>query len=61
MLRLDQVPVVAADDRLTDVLDELGDNDVKRALVLDDGRLVGLLSITDVARALEIGGRRPAV
>jgi hypothetical protein len=25
--------------------------------VLDDGRLVGLLSITDVARALEIGGR----
>jgi Zn-dependent protease/predicted transcriptional regulator len=57
MLRLDQVPVVAADDRLTDVLDELGENDVKRALVLDDGRLVGLLSITDVARALEIGGR----
>jgi Zn-dependent protease/predicted transcriptional regulator len=61
MLRLDQVPVVAADDRLTDVLDELGEADVKRALVLDDGRLVGLLSITDVARALEIGGRRPAV
>jgi predicted transcriptional regulator len=58
MLRLDQVPVVAADDELTDVLEQLGKNDVKRALVLDDGRLVGLLSITDVARALELGGSR---
>jgi predicted transcriptional regulator len=58
MLRLDQVPVVAADDRLTDVVDELGENEVKRALVLDDSRLVGLLSITDVARALKLGGRR---
>ena len=52
MLRLDQVPVLAPDDLATDALDQLGENDVKRALVLEDGRLVGLLSITDVARAL---------
>jgi Zn-dependent protease/CBS domain-containing protein len=55
MLRLDQVPVVAADDRLADVLEQFGANDLNRALVLDDGRLVGLLSITDLARALEVG------
>jgi CBS domain-containing protein len=60
MLRLDQVPVLAPDDQVVDVLDELGESDVQRALVLDDGRLVGLLSITDLARALQIGGyRRP--
>jgi Zn-dependent protease/CBS domain-containing protein len=58
MLRLDQVPVVAPQDRLVDALEELGENDVNRALVLDDGRLVGLLSITDLARALEVGGPR---
>ena len=58
MLRLDQVPVLAPDDQVSDVLDRLGAGDVNRALVLDDGRLVGLLSITDVARALEIGGPR---
>ena len=32
--------------------------DIQRALVLDDGRLVGLLSITDIARALQFGGAR---
>jgi Zn-dependent protease/predicted transcriptional regulator len=58
MLRLDQVPVLAPDDRLTDVIDEFGENDINRALVVEDGRLAGLLSITDVARALELGGRR---
>jgi len=58
MLRLDQVPVVTADDRLVDVLDRLGESDLRRALVLDDGRLVGLLSITDLMRALEVGRAR---
>jgi len=60
MLRLDQVPVVAPGDRVIDVLEQLGQNGVNRALVLDDGRLIGLLSITDLARALEIGGPRPS-
>jgi Zn-dependent protease/predicted transcriptional regulator len=58
MLQLDQVPVLAPDDQVVDALDRLGESDVKRALVLDDGRLVGLLSITDLARALELGGGR---
>ena len=59
MLRLDQVPVLAPDDQVVDVLEELGESDVQRALVLEDGRLVGLLSITDLARALQIAGTRP--
>ena len=58
MLGLDEVPVLAPDDRLTDVADRLGENGVNRALVVEDGRLAGLLSITDVARALELGGSR---
>jgi Zn-dependent protease/CBS domain-containing protein len=58
MLRLDQVPVLAPDDQVVDALDQLGESDVQRALVLDDGRLVGLLSITDLARALQLGGTR---
>jgi Zn-dependent protease/predicted transcriptional regulator len=58
MLRLDQVPVVAADDHLADALERLREDDLRRALVLDDGRLVGLLSITDLARALELRGGR---
>jgi CBS domain-containing protein len=37
---------------------DVGSNDVNRTFVLDDGRLVGLLSITDLARALEVGGPR---
>jgi hypothetical protein len=32
---------------------------VNRALVLDDGHLAGLLSISDLGRALEVG-RPPA-
>jgi len=38
-------------------------DDLRRALVLDDGRLAGLLSMTDVARLIELRehrARRPA-
>jgi Zn-dependent protease/CBS domain-containing protein len=58
MLRLDQVPVLRPEDEVVDALEELGESDVKRGLVLDDGRLVGLISITDLARALQVGGTR---
>jgi CBS domain-containing protein len=58
MLRLDQVPVLAPADRLTDVVEQFGANNINRALVVEDGHLAGLLSITDVARALELGARR---
>ena len=57
MLPRDRVPVVTAEDELVDAAAELSDNDVRRALVLDGDRLVGLLSITDVARALELRRR----
>jgi Zn-dependent protease len=56
MIPREQVPVVAEDDELIDAAGELAENDVNRALVLDGERLVGLLSVTDVARALEMRG-----
>ena len=60
MVPLDQVPLFAEDDELIDALGELGESELSRGLVLDGDRLVGLLSITDVARALEVGAPRRA-
>jgi Zn-dependent protease/CBS domain-containing protein len=54
MLPRDEVPVVRADDELFEAAGELSESEVNRGLVLDGERLVGLLSITDVARALEL-------
>jgi CBS domain-containing protein len=54
MLPLDRIPVLGAEDELVDAAAELSENDVHRGLVLDRDRLVGLISITDVARALEL-------
>jgi Zn-dependent protease/predicted transcriptional regulator len=56
MLPRDQVPVLDENDELVDVVNELGEAP-GRGLVLDGERLVGLLSISDVARALETNGR----
>jgi Zn-dependent protease len=58
MLRLEQVPVLTPDERMLDALEKLNASDVNRALVVDDGRLVGLLSATDLARAAELAGPR---
>ena len=61
MLRREDVPLVAADDEAIDAAGEVAESDVRRALVVDDERLVGLLSITDLARALELRApRRPS-
>jgi Zn-dependent protease/CBS domain-containing protein len=60
MVPAEKVPVVSADDELIDAAAELAESDLHRALVVDGERFVGLLSATDVARALEIrraGGR----
>ena len=54
MVPADQVPVVAEDDELFDAAAELSEGGIHRALVVDGDRFVGLLSATDVARALEI-------
>jgi Zn-dependent protease/CBS domain-containing protein len=56
MIDRDDVLTLAEDDEVVNVLPELSEG-VGRALVLDDGHLAGFLSITDVARALEIGRR----
>jgi CBS domain-containing protein len=58
MLPLDTVPQLRADDPAAEALAELNDG-VGRGIVLEDGnRLAGLLSITDVVRALEVGALR---
>jgi Zn-dependent protease len=57
MLPADKVPTLGPEDEALAALAELQENPVNRALVLEDGRLVGLLSISDVAHAIEI--RRP--
>jgi Zn-dependent protease/CBS domain-containing protein len=62
MIPRDDVTVVSEDDELIDAAGDLAEAEVSRALVLDGERLVGLLSVTDVARALEmrgVGRRRP--
>jgi Zn-dependent protease/CBS domain-containing protein len=61
MVPAEQVPVVSEDDELIDAAAELAESDVHRALVVDGDRFVGLLSASDVGRALETrrAGRRP--
>jgi CBS domain-containing protein len=58
MIPLDQVPQLTEDERAVDALAELSGG-ANRGLVVDNGHLSGLLSITDLARALEVG-RTPA-
>ena len=55
MVERDQVPLLSPRTLLADALPILAQNTLRRALVLEDDRLVGLLSITDLARALEVG------
>jgi Zn-dependent protease/CBS domain-containing protein len=57
MLPRDRVPVLDENEELVEVVSELGESP-GRGLVLDGDRLVGLLSISDLARALETNGRR---
>ena len=59
MIPLDQVPLLKEDEKAVDALAELAAPSANRGLVVDNGHLAGLLSITDLARALEVG-RRPA-
>jgi predicted transcriptional regulator len=54
MVPAEEVPVVSENDELIDAAAELAESDINRALVVDGDRFVGLLSATDVARALEI-------
>jgi Zn-dependent protease/predicted transcriptional regulator len=56
MLPLEKVPVLAPETPVVDALAEISGSDVRRALVVANGRLAGILSITDLTRALEVGG-----
>jgi Zn-dependent protease/predicted transcriptional regulator len=59
MFPLDDVPLLTEDETAVDALEELSAPTGNRGLVVDNGHLTGLLSITDIARALEVG-RSPA-
>ena len=55
MVPFDEVPLLTEAESAIDALAELSTSDVNRGLVVDDDRLAGFLSITDLARALEVG------
>ena len=55
MIPREEVPVLDADEPAIDALADLSTSEVNRGLVLADGLLAGFLSITDLARALEVG------
>jgi Zn-dependent protease len=60
LIPAEQVPALRADEPAIDALSELTGSGVSRGLVLEQGRLIGLLSVTDLARALQAAPRRRA-
>jgi Zn-dependent protease/CBS domain-containing protein len=58
MVPLSSVPQLAEDTKAVDALTMLSSPATNRGLVVENGELAGLLSITDLARALEVR-RRP--
>ena len=55
MIPVEKVPMLDEDEPAIDALAELSAGEVNRGLVVDNGHLAGFLSITDLARALEVG------
>lgn len=55
---LDDVPIARPDDPLADLLPRMSGCSDGRALVMDDGQLIGLVSPTDVMRRLEVNQLR---
>jgi Zn-dependent protease/CBS domain-containing protein len=55
---LDEVAAAAPQERLVEVLPRLSQGD-RRILVIQDGVLVGIVTATDVTRALELSDLRP--
>jgi len=54
MIPLDELTQLEEGSAAVDALTELSDDPTGEGLVVDDGRLVGLLSLTDLAMALEV-------
>jgi len=59
MVPFHEVPLLTEAEPAIDALAELSTSDVNRGLVVDDDHLAGFLSITDLARALEVGRPSP--
>jgi Zn-dependent protease/CBS domain-containing protein len=55
MIPREAVPLLDEDASAIDALAKFSTSDVNRGLVVDNGHLAGFLSITDLARALEVG------
>lgn len=60
MLPLNRVPVLSPDLAVEDALPLVARSEIRRAVVVDDRGLAGILSIADLMRALEVGGPQPA-
>lgn len=58
---IDKVVTATPDDRLVDLLPRLNSTGDARALVLEGGRVVGLVTAADVARAVELAGVHPGL
>ena len=58
MVPSERVPVLQEEEKAVHALAELSESDVSRGVVLDGRRLVGFISISDLARALEARGLR---
>ena len=54
MIGLDRVPVLREDEPAADALMELGSSSIGRVLVVENDRLVGLVSIRDVAWRIHV-------
>jgi Zn-dependent protease/CBS domain-containing protein len=54
MIPLDQVPLLTEDETAVEALSALSPPTSNRGLVVENGHLAGLLSITDLTRALEV-------
>jgi Zn-dependent protease/CBS domain-containing protein len=60
MVPLDEVPVFAVEEDAMEAFARLTRTTLGRGLVVEGERLIGLLSVTDLARALELPPRRGA-
>jgi Zn-dependent protease/predicted transcriptional regulator len=58
MIPLARVPQLQPDDAAIDALVALSDTGANRGVVLEHGRLVGIISAADLGRALEVRPRR---
>jgi Zn-dependent protease/CBS domain-containing protein len=58
MIPAEDVPRLRADQEAIDALLELSASSVNRGVVMDNGHLLGILSVADLGRALDAGPRR---